>query len=236
MSFCGPQYPGSSLRVAALLAEGQIEANDLGDSAAATERYKLLLKQYPHSQQAEEAHAALDGIASGGSRVATSRPAPAVAATVAATVPAAAPATSTQHLNADSLGVPAAGHAEETIAEDAAIPSPLDGNAVPVAAHRSPKRAGFDRPGPPAQVKGIRHWSTSTYTRVAIDLGDDVQFEAARVPHPDRIYFDLHNTRLTQELVGKSFTVTDDGFLKKIRAAQFSDNMTRRGVGRERRL
>jgi N-acetylmuramoyl-L-alanine amidase len=62
---------------------------------------------------------------------------------------------------------------------------------------------------------------------VAIDLGDDVTYEAARVPNPDRIYFDLHGTRLAQELVGKSFTVTDDGFLKKIRAAQFSNDMTR---------
>ena len=62
---------------------------------------------------------------------------------------------------------------------------------------------------------------------MAIDLGDDVTYEAARVPNPDRIYFDLHGTRLAQELVGKSFAVTDDGFLKKIRAAQFSDDMTR---------
>jgi N-acetylmuramoyl-L-alanine amidase len=78
-----------------------------------------------------------------------------------------------------------------------------------------------------AQVTGIRHWSTPDYTRVAIDLGDDVTYEAARVPNPDRIYFDLHGTRLAQELVGKSFAVTDDGFLKKIRAAQFSNDMTR---------
>src|SRR5580704_6109534 len=78
-----------------------------------------------------------------------------------------------------------------------------------------------------AQVTGIRHWSTPTYTRVAIDLGDDVTYEAARVPGPDRIYFDLHGTRLATELVGKSFAVTDDGFLKKIRAAQFSNDMTR---------
>ena len=52
-------------------------------------------------------------------------------------------------------------------------------------------------------------------------------YEAARVPNPDRIYFDLHGARLAQELVGKSFTVTDDGFLKKIRAAQYSDDVTR---------
>jgi N-acetylmuramoyl-L-alanine amidase len=86
---------------------------------------------------------------------------------------------------------------------------------------------GAKRSGSKALVTGIRHWSTATYTRVAIDLGDNVTYEAARVPNPDRIYFDLHGTRLAQELVGKSFAVTDDGFLKKIRAAQFSDDMTR---------
>jgi len=47
------------------------------------------------------------------------------------------------------------------------------------------------------------------------------------VPNPDRIYFDLHGTRLAPELAGKSFAVTDEGFLKTIRAAQFSDDMTR---------
>ena len=88
-------------------------------------------------------------------------------------------------------------------------------------------KTAANRHGQMAQVTGIRHWSTPDYTRVAIDLGDDVTYEAARVPNPDRIYFDLHGTRLAQDLVGKSFSVTDDGFLKKIRAAQFSNDMTR---------
>ena len=78
-----------------------------------------------------------------------------------------------------------------------------------------------------AIVSGIRHWSTATYTRVAIDLGDEVTFEAARVAHPDRIYFDLHGAKLAGELVGKSFDVTDDGFLTKIRAAQYGEETTR---------
>ncbi len=77
------------------------------------------------------------------------------------------------------------------------------------------------------QVTGVRHWSTSIYTRVAIDLGDEVQYEAARVPDPDRIFFDLHGTRLSPELIGKSMNVTDDGFLKRIRIAQFSNDVTR---------
>jgi N-acetylmuramoyl-L-alanine amidase len=83
------------------------------------------------------------------------------------------------------------------------------------------------RSGKRALVTGIRHWSTATYTRVAIDLRDNVTYEAARVPNPDRIYFDLHGARLAQELVGKSFAVTDDGFLKKVRAAQYTDDVTR---------
>jgi N-acetylmuramoyl-L-alanine amidase len=81
--------------------------------------------------------------------------------------------------------------------------------------------------GPVAMVTGIRHWSTATYTRVAIDLGADVQYEAARVENPDRIFFDLHHARLGPQLEGKSFAVTDDGFLTRIRAAQFSDDVTR---------
>src|ERR1700687_223881 len=40
--FLRTQYPGSSLRVGALLAEAQIYQNDLHDGAAAKERYSLL--------------------------------------------------------------------------------------------------------------------------------------------------------------------------------------------------
>ena len=86
-----------------------------------------------------------------------------------------------------------------------------------------------------AVVAGVRHWSTASYTRVAVDLeavpnGDPaaaVPFEASRVAHPDRIFFDLHSVRLAQELAGKAVTVTDGGFLQRIRAAQFSGDVVR---------
>ncbi|WP_419804936.1 N-acetylmuramoyl-L-alanine amidase [Terriglobus sp.] len=83
------------------------------------------------------------------------------------------------------------------------------------------------RSGKLAQVTGIRHWSTPTYTRVAIDLGDQVKYEAARVPNPDRIYFDLHGTHLAPELQGKLVNVIDDGFLKRVRIAQYTADSTR---------
>ena len=76
------------------------------------------------------------------------------------------------------------------------------------------------------RVTGIRHWSTPDYTRVAIDLESDVKFGSQRISGPDRIFFDLRGTKLASTLVGKSFDV-DDGFLKKIRVAQFQPGRTR---------
>ena len=100
-----------------------------------------------------------------------------------------------------------------------------------VGSKRTMPNAGAKSTGPLAVVTGIRHWSTASYTRVAIDLnvapGEEVKYEAARVENPDRIFFDLGHARLAPELAGKSFNVTDDGFLTRVRAAQFSDEVTR---------
>jgi len=85
---------------------------------------------------------------------------------------------------------------------------------------------GEDSDPVPARVTGIRHWSTPDYTRVAIDLEQDVKFDSQRIDNPDRIFFDLKDTKLASTLVGKTFDV-DDGFLKKIRVAQYQPSKTR---------
>ena len=77
-----------------------------------------------------------------------------------------------------------------------------------------------------ARVTGVRHWSTPDYTRIAIDVEQDVKFDSQRLDHPERIFFDLRDTKLASTLVGKSFDV-EDGFLKKIRVAQFQPEKTR---------
>ena len=92
--------------------------------------------------------------------------------------------------------------------------------------------ADLNAPPPPSRsalplITGIRHWSTPVYTRVAIDLQQEVRYTAARVPNPDRIFFDLYGTRLSPELVGRSLEVTDDGFLSSIRVVQFGGNIVR---------
>ncbi len=84
----------------------------------------------------------------------------------------------------------------------------------------APRRSKLPR------VTGVRHWSAPDYTRVAIDVEQDVKFESQRIAHPDRIFFDLRDTKLASTLVGKTFDV-DDGFLKKIRVAEFQPGRTR---------
>lgn len=237
--FLRTQYPGCSLRVGALLSEAQIYENDLHDPKAARDRYSLVITKYPRSSQAEEARAGLASLEqakaqsaaekqSAGSikepkltpRAVSDLPAQTSVSNSVPSSPPPKPAASADTDSAERRGtsVPVDAGLDDTTQRDA--------TSTTVTSHVA-KTAATKRPGGLARVTGIRHWSTPTYTRVAIDLGDDVTYEAARVPNPDRIYFDLHGTRLAQDLVGKSFTVTDDGFLKKIRAAQFSNDMTR---------
>jgi N-acetylmuramoyl-L-alanine amidase len=78
----------------------------------------------------------------------------------------------------------------------------------------------------PIRVKAVQHWSTPDYTRITVDLEQDVQFESQRIGHPDRIFFDLKNARLSSDLVGKSLDV-DDGLVKKVRIAQFKPGRAR---------
>ena len=141
---------------------------------------------------------------------------PAMAQTSGAVVRGGGAAATPAGLSVGSAATEVAGRGAVVAPAGTAVGAPVA--VAPTSGRRSGKRA---------LVTGIRHWSTATYTRVAIDLGDNVTYEAARVPNPDRIYFDLHGTKLAPELVGKSFAVTDDGFLKKVRAAQYSDDVTR---------
>jgi N-acetylmuramoyl-L-alanine amidase len=96
------------------------------------------------------------------------------------------------------------------------------------APENSPKRtdAAEAGNGKPSRVLGIRHWSTPDYTRVAIDLEQGVKYESQRIDHPDRVFFDLLNTKLDPKLSGKTFDVSD-GLLKAIRMSQFKAGQTR---------
>jgi len=78
----------------------------------------------------------------------------------------------------------------------------------------------------PVRVKSLEYNSLDEYTRIIVDLEKDVRFEAQRIADPDRIFFDLENTQLSQDLIGKNLDV-DDAFIKKIRIAQFKPGKSR---------
>ena len=205
-------------QVAELLAEQGRELDDTKSLRDAAGQYEFLAKAYPGgSLAAESLGKALDLLGPEGARDAVEarkvrallgREYPKYAQEMKAADVAAETPTSQKR----DVGHPAV--QAEVAAAESVIPAVME-KAV----------------GPEAVVTGIRHWSTSSYTRVAIDLNvdskEDVKYEAARVENPDRIFFDLHHTRLAPQLAGKSFDITDDGFLQRIRAAQYSDEVTR---------
>ena len=203
--------PGAVEQVAELLAEQGRERNDRKSLRAAAGQYQFLAKGYPASSLAAPAlvHARqLQAELVAGDR-AVAQPAsmaqPAPVARRAADVRPTPPSTPVSIAPSPAREVPQ----PEPVGS-----ASLDGRPLPEGAA-------------PAIVTGIRHWSTASYTRVAIDLGGEVQYKAARTEHPDRIFFDLHGAKLAPGLVGKTFAVTDDGFLSTIRAAQAGPDVTR---------
>jgi N-acetylmuramoyl-L-alanine amidase len=76
------------------------------------------------------------------------------------------------------------------------------------------------------QVTGVRHWSSADSSTVVIDLEDQVQYEAHRLTSPERIYFDLLDTKLAHGLLGKIIEVNDP-LLQRIRIAQPKQDVTR---------
>ena len=76
------------------------------------------------------------------------------------------------------------------------------------------------------RVTGIRHWSTPGSVRVAIDLQGGVKYDAQRIDHPDRIFFDLFETRIDRRLGDKAVEL-DQALVQKIRISQFKPRQTR---------
>ena len=80
--------------------------------------------------------------------------------------------------------------------------------------------------GAQPEVTGIRHWSSQDSSTVVIDLQDQVQYEAHRLANPERIYFDLFDTRLADDLSNKKIDV-GDALLQRVRVAQPVHGVTR---------
>ncbi len=76
------------------------------------------------------------------------------------------------------------------------------------------------------RITGIRHWSSADSSTVVIDIQDQVQYEAHRLPNPERIYFDLHDTTLAASFTSRTIAV-NDALLQRVRVAQPMAGVTR---------
>ncbi|HWF13252.1 MAG TPA: AMIN domain-containing protein, partial [Candidatus Acidoferrales bacterium] len=76
------------------------------------------------------------------------------------------------------------------------------------------------------QVSRIRTWNADTYTRIVIDVGSKVKYQAARISGPDRIYFDIEGAKINTALMRKPIDV-ESPFLKTVRVAQYQASVAR---------
>jgi len=203
--FLRKEYPGSKYRCDALFTIGEIYKDDLNDREQAREVFQEFLHRYPQNRLVEDAQQAVAEIDR----------------------EAAAEKRAEAHKTPGREVAGKGKSAKDSPAKDADAQDDTKADAQPEpktdAAGKETPEAGAGRL---PRVTGIRHWSTPDYTRVAIDLESDIKFGSSRISSPDRIFFDLRGTKLASTLVGKSFDV-DDGFLKKIRVAQFQPGRTR---------
>ena len=80
--------------------------------------------------------------------------------------------------------------------------------------------------GSRVEVRNIRYWNAKNYTRVVLDLDGEVKYQGGNVSNPERIFFDLYNTRLSTVLSGKTFEV-NEGLLDRIRVGENRDGVSR---------
>jgi len=84
-----------------------------------------------------------------------------------------------------------------------------------------------DAEGSGSQVSRIRTWNADTYTRIVIDVGSKVKYQAARISGPDRIYFDIEGAKASSSLLRKPIDINSGGFLKTVRVARNQSGVVR---------
>jgi N-acetylmuramoyl-L-alanine amidase len=221
--FLANGYPGGTMAPRALGNAVELLGPDAADDASEAKHVRAqLTSEYPRSAEARELRKG-PGLTTPASKLAGDSGFRVQGSEYAEV----APVTSASQSSGEHYRRPAAVKDLDATVAESEVKTDPGAEVDPEHPSSGKLNTDYAKPGKMAIVSGIRHWSTPTYTRVAIDLGDAVEYQAARVEHPDRIFFDLHHARLAPQLTGKSFAVTDDGFLTRIRAAQYSGDVTR---------
>jgi N-acetylmuramoyl-L-alanine amidase len=108
-----------------------------------------------------------------------------------------------------------------TPATETSAPTPTAQPATVIAPAASPNPTPTANP---AQLLAIRSWSKPEGTTIALFLRAPVRWESGVAKDPERIYFDLENTQLAAEMLGKSreglAIPVDDRLVNRVRVAQ----------------
>ena len=192
------EYPTTKFREQAMLAIAWIELDDLHDGVLAQRSFEQFLALHPRSTHAAEVHAALDKLNASN---APAKPAP-------------------QPLAVKDRQNPTAPKPTTTPSATEIVPPTTDTKRGSTGEISTP--AGL---GP--QVSRIRTWNADSYTRIVIDVGSQVKYQAARISGPDRIYFDIEGAKLDSALLHKQIDVQDGGYLKTVRVAQNQTGVVR---------
>jgi len=81
--------------------------------------------------------------------------------------------------------------------------------------------------GQQLSVTAVRHWSVGDVTRVAVEISGEFQFRTDRLNNPERVYFDILNSRPRFEGRRLYTEEVSDKLLKRVRVAETAPGITR---------
>lgn len=204
--FLVAQYPGTRYRGETLFAIAQIEKDDQKNLDAAEASFREFLKRYPKNNRSGDARQALAQIAA--TRTARQQPA---------------------QVAKDDIG-PATEQAGPAKSVSARRSSPAAQNAVQISATDFADLGPLVQPRDPqgnwAAVEYVEAKNVGDHSRIIVRLNDAVTFDSAHLLAPDRIYFDLHKTRVGPKIRGKAIDL-QGGLLTSVRVGQNQPNVVR---------
>ena len=209
--------PGGIFGDDSLLSEAQLyleAARRFGPEpylSEAADAYRILVQEYPASEHKERAGQALDELKAGGGAKSV------LAKLSRAPLPSQAPE---------------AGNVADTVAETVVTrqsQAPASATPPPPTPVRHEPQPIKRRKRGPAIVQNVRFWTHEDYTRVVVEIDDQVHHRFEELPRPHRLFVDLKDARLGGKLSRvKDFTLpVGDSLIKQIRVGQ-----NRRSVSR----
>ncbi|MGH9682112.1 MAG: N-acetylmuramoyl-L-alanine amidase [Candidatus Acidiferrales bacterium] len=209
-SFLIKQYPSSRYRGTAQFSVAKILDDDLRQTNAAEAAYKEYLKRFPRSDKSDDVREALKEIADARAKAEQE----------------AAEAKAKAQQDANEAREKAAEEAAAAQAQKAAAEQPVDAAVSRSSNGRVQGGEEVDADARIPRVTGIHTMNGEDRTRIVLSLDGTVRYDSARLPSPERIYFDLHKAELTRELARKTIDV-DNGLLKSVRLAQNKPSVVR---------